>query len=65
MQENTPVVILLALLKDSLEFKGMKDENGRPIAKYAFLKKKHLRKLAWQKCYQLEDGRNFYVRVWR
>lgn len=57
--------ILQHLLTESMTFRGMKDDYGRPILRYAFLKKKHLKRVAWQKCYKLKDGRNFYVRVFK
>lgn len=56
---------ILIKLQESLQSSGMKDNQGKPISKYAFLKKKHIKRLRWTRSYVLSDGRLFHVRVFK
>lgn len=50
-------------LQAGMSYNGVRDVNGKPIAKYAFLKKKHIKRIKFLKVLQMSDGRKMYVRI--
>lgn len=52
-------------LETSLNYRGVRDDNGRPILKYAFIKRKHIKRIKSIITYNLKDGRKVYIRIFK
>jgi hypothetical protein len=50
-------------IQKAMNFRGVRDHEGRPVVKFAFLKKKHIKRIKYMKVVKMSDGRNMYVRV--
>lgn len=50
-------------IQAGMSYRGVKDNNGKPIPKYAFLKKRHIKKIKYMKISKTNDGRMIVVRV--
>lgn len=56
---------MLIKLQEALDSRGVKDYKGDLVPRLAFMKKKHIKRVKWQRQYKLKDGRNFYIRVFK
>lgn len=50
-------------LEASLNYRGVRDHNGKPIVKYAFLKKKQIKRIKALKVYITKNGRKVHFRI--
>lgn len=50
-------------IQTAMNYRGVRDHDGRPVVKYAFLKKKHIKRIKLLKVLKMQDGRNMYVRI--
>lgn len=51
-------------LEGSLNYRGVRDfKTGKPVIKFAFLTKRQVRKIKWQRTYILPNGQKVHIRV--
>lgn len=51
-------------LQESLMSRGVRGENGKVIPKYAFMKKRQIKKMVIIRTWEV-DGRKIYIRMFR
>ena len=50
-------------LQTGISYRGVRDDNGKPIPKYAFLKKRHIKKIKYMKILRTNDNRMVVIRI--
>lgn len=61
------IKIIKAGLADQIQaginYRGVRDSNGKPIPKYAFLKKRHIKKIKYMRVVKCNNGRTVIFRI--
>lgn len=61
------IKIIKAGLADQIQagmnYRGVRDDNGKPIPKYAFLKKRHIKKIKYMKIMKTKTGKTVIIRI--